>query len=234
MHVAAEGVPLVFGAVADMDESMLGKIGSALAPIFVPLGFGNWQSTVATAMGLVAKEEVVGVFGVLYGVVDDEGADAATVLLDEGDTATIEQGLSPIARAFNTTSGGHGALAAFCFLIFNLLCAPCFAAIGAIKREMNNAGWTLFAISYQCVFAYVVSLITYQLGLLVASGIFTAATVTAFVLLTLVIYLLVRKNPYADGHLNVKVSSERINGNLDCWRSSRRGCGRDNLENGFR
>ena len=205
-YVAAEGVPLVFGAVPDMDASMLGKAGSTVAPIFAPLGFGNWQSTVATVMGLVAKEEVVGVFGVLYGVVDEAGEDAAAGLLEEGSSAQIETGLSPIARAFDAGSGGHGALAAFCFLVFNLLCAPCFAAMGAIKREMNSPRWTLFAISYQCVFAYVVALIVFQFGLLFSGGMFTVATGAATVLLALLIYLLARKNPYDKTILKAKVN----------------------------
>ena len=198
--------PWVFGAVSDMDESLLGKVGGAVAPVFSPLGFGNWQSTVATVMGLVAKEEVVGVFGVLYGVVDDEGGDAAAGLLEEGSSEEIETGLSPIARAFHQSSNGHGALAAFSFLVFNLLCAPCFAAMGAIKREMNNGKWTLFAITYQCVFAYSVALIVYQLGLLSVGGGFTLATAAALLLLGLMIYLLVRKNPYDSEHLKVKVN----------------------------
>ena len=205
-HMVAEGVPLVFGAVPDMDESILGKAGSAVAPIFAPLGFGNWQSTVATVMGLVAKEEVVGVFGVLYGVVDDEGADAAAGLLEEGTPEDINSGLSPIARSFDTSSGGYGALAAFCFLIFNLLCAPCFAAMGAIRREMNSPRWTLFAIGYQCVFAYVVALIVFQFGRLFADGVFTLATGVAVALLALLIYLLVRKNPYDKLSMKAKVN----------------------------
>ncbi|MDD3213841.1 MAG: ferrous iron transport protein B [Eubacteriales bacterium] len=196
-----------FGAVVDMDESMLGKAGNVIAPVFSPLGFGNWQSTVATAMGLVAKEEVVGVFGVLYGVVDDEGEDAAAALLDEGSTEEIEAGLSPIAMAFAQSSGGHGALAAFSFLLFNLLCAPCFAAIGAIKREMNSAKWTWFAIGYQTGFAYVAALVVYQLGLWFATGVFTGLTAVALMLLALLAYLLFRKNPYDEEHLKVMVTA---------------------------
>ncbi len=205
-HMAAEGVPLVFGAVPDMDESMLGKVGSAIAPVFAPLGFGSWQSTVATVMGLVAKEEVVGVFGVLYGVVDDTGEDAAAGLLEEGSSIEIESGLSPIARAFDASSGGHGALAAFCFLVFNLLCAPCFAAMGAIKREMNSPKWTLFAIGYQCVFAYVVALIVFQFGLLFSDGAFTVATGAATALLLLLVYLLARRNPHDKTTLKARVN----------------------------
>ncbi len=193
-------------AVDDMDESLLGQTGSMVAPVFDPLGFGNWQSTVATVMGLVAKEEVVGVFGVLYGVVGEDGEDAAMALLDEGDDDDIEAGLSPIATAFNESSNGHGALAAFSFLLFNLLCAPCFAAMGAIKREMNNWKWTTFAIGYQCFFAYAVALIVYQLGLLFAGAGFTFATGIAMVILLSLVYMLFRKNRYDESHLTKKVS----------------------------
>lgn len=166
-----------FGMVEDMDASILAAIGSFAAPIFAPLGFGNWQSTVATVLGLVAKEEVVGVFGVLYGVAGD-----ALELVEEG--AFNE--LGPIAQHFT-------ALSAYSFLIFNLLCAPCFAAIGAIKREMNNPKWTWFAIGYQTVFAYTIALIVYQLGLLFTGGSFGIGTIAALVLLAAYIWLLVRK-----------------------------------------
>jgi ferrous iron transport protein B len=166
-----------FGMVEDMDASILAAIGSFVAPIFAPLGFGNWQSTVATVLGLVAKEEVVGVFGVLYGVAGD-----ALELVEEG--AFNE--LGPIAQHFT-------ALSAYSFLIFNLLCAPCFAAIGAIKREMNNPKWTWFAIGYQTVFAYTIALIVYQLGLLFTGGSFGIGTIAALVLLAAYIWLLVRK-----------------------------------------
>lgn len=166
-----------FGMVEDMDASILAAIGGFVAPIFAPLGFGNWQSTVATVLGLVAKEEVVGVFGVLYGVAGD-----ALELVEEG--AFNE--LGPIAQHFT-------ALSAYSFLIFNLLCAPCFAAIGAIKREMNNPKWTWFAIGYQTVFAYTIALIVYQLGLLFTGGSFGIGTIAALVLLAAYIWLLVRK-----------------------------------------
>ena len=119
-----------------MDTSLLAVVGGFLAPIFSPLGFGNWQSSVATIMGLVAKEEVVGVFGVLYGVAGD-----AMELVEAGAFGE----LGAIAMHFT-------ALSAYSFMVFNLLCAPCFAAIGAIKREMNSAKWTWFAIGYQCGF----------------------------------------------------------------------------------
>ncbi|HIU18992.1 MAG TPA: ferrous iron transport protein B [Candidatus Limiplasma stercoravium] len=201
---AAQTQETAFGAVEDMDDSMLGKIGSVAAPVFEPLGFGSWQSTVATVMGLVAKEEVVSVFGVLYGVVDDEGNDAAMALLEEGTSEEIEQGLSPIAAGFEKESNGHGKLAAFAFLIFNLLCAPCFAAMGAIKREMNSPKWTLFAIGYQCGFAYAVALIVYQLGLLLGGAGFGLGTAAAFVLLGVLVYLVVRPNRYDSRHLSSK------------------------------
>ncbi len=201
-----ERVPLVFGAVPDMDESLLGKAGSIIAPVFAPLGFGNWQSTVATVMGLVAKEEVVGVFGVLYGVMDNQGESDAAALLEEGSADEIEAGLSPIVRAFDRSSGGYGALAAFCFLIFNLLCAPCFAAMGAIRREMNSTKWTLFAIAYQCLFAYAVALIVFQFGRLFSGGMFTVATAFAIGVLGLILYFLFRKNPYDSTVLKASVT----------------------------
>lgn len=144
----------------DLENSVLGYIGNAIKWIFAPLGFGNIKATIATVMGLVAKEEVVGVFGVL----DFEG-------------------LTP--------------LAGYSFLAFNLLCAPCFAAMGAIKREMNNGKWTAFAIAYQCVFAYVISMIIYRIGLLF-TGAFSVWTVAALLLIAGLIYLLVR--PYKESN----------------------------------
>ena len=192
-----------WGAVADMDNSILGKIGNPVSVVFKPLGFGNMPSTVATVMGLVAKEEVVGVLGVLY------GADDAADVVDDEDMTEEEkaEALSPIATAFNESSNGHGRLAAYAFMIFNLLCAPCFAAIGAMKREFNNAKWTLAAVGYQCAFAYVVALIVYQLGLLFSGAGFTVATAIAILLLAGLVYLVVRKNPYNDNHLTQKVSA---------------------------
>ena len=139
----------------DLDSSVLGTIGNAVKWIFAPLGFANIKATIATVMGLVAKEEVVGVFGVL----DFEGLSA---------------------------------LAGFSFLIFNLLCAPCFAAIGAIKREMNSAKWTWFAIGYQCLFAYAVSLMIYQIGLLFAGSVNVIGLIAAIVVLAGLCYLLFR------------------------------------------
>ena len=197
----------VFGAVENSDESILGHIGSKVAPVFRPLGFGNWQSTVATVMGLVAKEEVVSTFGVLYGVTDEAGEDAAMGIVEDGGMSADEmaEALSPIAQGFDESSNGHGQLAAFSFLLFNLLCAPCFAAMGAIKREMNNAKWTLFAIGYQCVLAYGVSLVVYQLGLLFSGAGFGVATAVAILLVALLAYLVLRKNRYDENHLIQKV-----------------------------
>lgn len=133
-----------FGMVEDLSEGFLAGIGSAVAWIFAPLGFGDWKSAAATITGLVAKENVVGTFGVLYGF-----------------SEVAEDG----AEIWGTLAANYSALAAYSFLVFNLLCAPCFAAIGAIKREMNNARWTWFAIGYQTGFAYMVSFCIYQLGI---------------------------------------------------------------------
>ncbi|NLW79634.1 MAG: ferrous iron transport protein B [Ruminococcaceae bacterium] len=168
-----------FGMVEDMDTSILAAIGGAIAPIFAPLGFGNWQATVATVMGLVAKEEVVGVFGVLYGVSGD-----AMTMVEEG----AFSGLAPIGAHFTM-------LSAYSFLLFNLLCAPCFAAMGAIRREMNSAKWTAFAIAYLCVFAYAIALIVYQLGMLFTGHGFTVATAIALVVLAFLLFMLLRPTP---------------------------------------
>ena len=162
-----------------IDQSILAAIGNLIAWIFTPLGWGNWQAAVASITGLVAKENIVGTLGILYG-----GGDASVY--------------ANLAQAFT-------GLAGYSFLVFNLLCAPCFAAIGAIKREMNNAKWTWAAIGYQCGFAYVISLMIYNIGLLF-QGTFSFWTVIAIALLACMIYLLVRKNPYDDEHLTQKVS----------------------------
>jgi len=166
-----------FGMVEDMDASILAAIGSAAAVLFRPLGFGDWQSAVAAVLGLVAKEEVVGAFGTLYGVAGD-----ALGLVEAGDFGS----LSAIAAHFTM-------LSAYSFMVFNLLCAPCFAAIGAIKREMNNAKWTWFAIGYQTGFAYCVSLMVYQFGLLFTGAGFTAGTAAAVLVLAVFLWLLFRK-----------------------------------------
>ena len=156
-----------FSTELELADSVLGKIGAAICPIFAPLGFGEPAAAVATIMGLVAKEEVVGVFGVLDFI-------------------------------------SMTALAGYSFLIFNLLCAPCFAAIGAIRREMNSAKWTWFAIGYQCGFAYAVSLMIYQFGCLFIGNVNVIGLLFALVLLAFMIFMLVR--PYKESvKLNKKV-----------------------------
>ena len=191
--------------VAPMDDSILAKVGNAVSFIFKPLGFGSWKPTVATVTGLVAKEEVVGTFGVLYNydakaeqavdeetgelLFDEDGEPIMAELSEDGDEIWDN-----VAEDFEKTSNGHGQLAAFAFMLFNLLCAPCFAAMGAIKREMNNGKWTAFAIAYMCVFAYVIGLIVYRVGLLF-SGEFGVGTVVAILLIAFLVWALVRKAP---------------------------------------
>ncbi len=165
-----------FSMVEDADTSLLAAAGGMVSWLFVPLGFGNWQSTVATLMGLVAKEGVVSTFGVLFGVAED-----AMELVESG--AFSE--LGGIAAQFTAVSG-------YAFLAFNLLCAPCFAAMGAIRREMNSARWTLYAIGYQCGLAYCVALMVNQFGLLLTGGGFTAWTAVAFLVAAALIWLLIR------------------------------------------
>lgn len=166
-----------FGMVDDISEGLLANIGNLFAWLFTPLGWGNWQSAVATFMGLVAKENVVGTFGVLYGM---------------GEVA--ENG----SEIWGTLAANFTSISAYSFLVFNLLCAPCFAAIGAIKREMNNTKWTLFAIGYQTMFAYVIAFIVYQLGnIFFADGSFGIGTVIAAVLVGVFVFLLIRPDPSA-------------------------------------
>ena len=160
--------------VTPMDASMLAGVGNVVSPVFRPLGFGSWKPTVATVTGLVAKEEVVGTFGVLYNYDDQDGEEE---LGEEG-----EQIWDRVAADFNGFSDGHGKLAAYAFMIFNLLCAPCFAAIGAIRREMNNRRWTWFAIGYQCVFAYAVGLAVFQIGKAFSGGMNIAGLAVALVI----------------------------------------------------
>ena len=138
----AERMNIPEDEVEPMDDSILARFAQPVSVVFKPLGFGDWKPTVASVTGLVAKEDVVGTFGVLYAYDDQEGEEE---LEENGD-----QIWDKVQEDFETFSGGHGKLAAFAFMIFNLLCAPCFAAIGAIKREMNNRKWTWFAIAYQC------------------------------------------------------------------------------------
>ncbi|MCH5187276.1 MAG: ferrous iron transport protein B [Oscillospiraceae bacterium] len=168
-----------FGAVDELaDQSILGRIGSAIAWVFTPLGWGDWRAAVAAVTGLVAKENVVGTLGILYG---------AEVATESGSEIWAS-----FKNAFTVTGGGAGALAAYSFMLFNLLCAPCFAAIGAIRREMNSSKWTWFAIGYQCVFAYFVALCIFQIGRLITAGVFGAGTLAAFIIIALVAFLLVR------------------------------------------
>ena len=159
----------------ELDHSILARVGSAVAWIFAPLGWGNWKSAVAAITGLVAKENVVGTFGILYGF--SEVAEDGTEI-------------------WGSLAGSMTVVAAYSFLVFNLLCAPCFAAMGAIKREMNNAKWFWFAIGYQTLLAYVVSLCVYQIGTLITAGTFGIGTIVAFLLVAGFVYLLVR--PYKE------------------------------------
>ena len=161
--------------VNQMDFSILAYVGNFIAPIFAPLGFGNWQATMASISGLVAKENVVGTFGVLFGL---------------GDAGETDPGMWTAVGTMLPFAGARAA-----FLAFNLLCAPCFAAIGAIKREMASAKWTAFAIGYQCVLAYCVALMINQFGLLFSGAGFTVATAFAFLVLIVMLFLLFRPNP---------------------------------------
>ena len=173
VHGWPEGGSFAFDPDMELADSILGHIGNAVKWIFAPLGFDDAAATVATVMGLVAKEEVVGVFGVL----DFEGLTK---------------------------------LAGYSFLAFNLLCAPCFAAIGAMKREMNNPKWTLFAVGYQCVFAYAVSLVIYQLGCLFTGNVHVVGLIFAIALIAFMLYMLFR--PYKEAtklEKNVKVSKSK-------------------------
>ena len=159
----------------EIDHSILAGIGRGFAWIFTPLGWGDWKSAVAAITGLVAKENVVGTFGILFGMAE-----------------VAEDG----AEYWGTLAAHMSQIAAFSFLVFNLLCAPCFAAMGAIKREMNNIKWFWFAIGYQCLLAYVVSLCIYQIGMLVTAGTFGVGTVAAVLLIAGFFYLLFR--PYKE------------------------------------
>ncbi len=155
---------------SEISMSILAKIGNCIAWIFAPLGWGNWQAAVASITGLVAKENIVGTLGILYG----------------GGDQSVYQALG----------GAFTAISGYSFLVFNLLCAPCFAAIGAIKREMNNAKWTWFAIGYQCVFAYVIALIVNQLGMLFGGSANILGTIVAVALIAGIVYMLFK--PYKE------------------------------------
>ena len=166
-----------FGMVDDIDHSILSSIGQTFAWIFSPLGWGDWKAAVASVTGLIAKENVVATFGQLYGFAE---------VAEEGN------------EFWGQLSASFTPLAAYSFMVFNLLCAPCFAAMGAIKREMNNTKWFWIAIGYQCGFAYVCSLIVYQLGSLVNGGSFGFGTIVGLILLIGLIYLLVRPSKESD------------------------------------
>ncbi|MBQ7060775.1 MAG: ferrous iron transporter B, partial [Clostridia bacterium] len=148
----------------ELELSILAKVGGAIAWIFAPLGWGTWQAAVASITGLVAKENIVGTMGILYG----------------GGELTAWQAL---AQAFTGVTG-------YSFLVFNLLCAPCFAAIGAIRREMNNAKWTWFAVGYQCLFAYAIALMINQFGGLFTGRANVIGLIFAFAILLLMLYML--------------------------------------------
>ena len=166
-----------FGMVEDNNTSLLASIGGAVSFVFAPLGFGDWRSTVATVTGLIAKENVVATFAVLFGFAGE--------VSENGD------------EIWGTIAANFTALTAYSFMIFNLLCAPCFAAMGAIKREMNNGKWTAAAIGYMCLLAYCTSLVVYQIGGLITGEVaFNFFTVVAAAILALAVWLLVRPNKY--------------------------------------
>lgn len=167
----------------ELDQSFLASIGNVIAPLFVPLGFGDWKMAVATVTGLIAKENVVATFGILFGYAEvaEDGAEI---------WGQLAAAITPVA--------------AYAFLVFNLLCAPCFAAMGAIKREMNNVKWFWFAIGYQTVLAYIVALCIFQIGTWIVEGIFGAGTIIAILFVLGFIYLLFR--PYRESKtLNVDI-----------------------------
>ena len=180
--------------VAPMDASLLAGAGNALSFIFRPLGFGSWKPAVATITGLVAKEEVVGTFGVLYNY-DEEAA--GEELGEEGE------------GIWGRVAADYTPMAAMSFMIFNLLCAPCFAAIGAIKREMNNAKWTWAAIGYMTVWAYILAFICYNVfGFFAGEVAFGIGTAAGFALIALIIYLLFRKGYQPDDSIKSLTSVE--------------------------
>ena len=185
----------VFGMVEDNNSSLLAAVGSAAAFLFAPLGFGDWQSTVATVTGLIAKENVVSTFGVLFHVGEEVAEDDPALWA---------------AVALHYTQ-----LSAYSFMIFNLLCAPCFAAMGAIKREMNNGKWTAAAIGYMCGFAYAAALIVYQLGGLITGQVgFGVGTVAALAVLAALLFLLFRPNRYNSDYKRGSAPSLKLDGKV--------------------
>ena len=180
----------VFGMVEDQDNSILAAVASALAWIFAPQGFGNWRATVASISGLIAKENVVGTLGVLYHFGGE--------LSENGD------------EIWGEVANDYTAISAYSFMIFNLLCAPCFAAMGAIKREMNNGKWTAIAIGYMCLVAYCASLVVYQIGGLVTGEVgFNIFTIVAVAIIVFTIYMLVRPNKYLNDN-EVKIDVKKV------------------------
>ena len=164
--------------MVDTQQSILSSLGKLIAPLFAPLGWGHWEAAVGTITGLVAKENVVATLGILFGFAEvAENGDEIWTLFAQNFTA----------------------LSAYSFLVFNLLCAPCFAAIGAIRREMGSAKWTWIAIGYQCIFAYIVSLIIFQLGNWFTTGVLSVGTIVGILLLAAMVYLLVRPAPKETG-----------------------------------
>lgn len=162
--------------VDDADASILAVIGNAICIIFRPAGFGNWRAAVAAITGLIAKENVVGTFGILYGGFDEVAEDGHEI--------------------WAALAASYTQLSAYCFMLFNLLCAPCFAAMGAIKREMNSTKWFWAAIGYQCFLAYTVSIIVFQIGSAITGNIHPVGFVVALIMLVGYIYMIIRKNPY--------------------------------------
>ena len=180
-----------FGMVEDNNNSILAAVGGAIAFIFAPLGFGTWQATVGAVGGLVAKENLVAIMGVCYGFAE---------VAEAGD------------EMWGILAADYSAIAGYSFMVFNLLCAPCFAAMGAIKREMNSPKWTLAAIGYMCGFAYCVSMIIYQLGGLALGMVsFNFWTVVAVALLAGILYLLFRRNPYGEYGERLKGRKAAVN-----------------------
>ena len=180
----------VFGMVEDQDNSILAAVASAIAWIFAPQGFGNWRATVASISGLIAKENVVGTLGVLYHFGGE--------LSENGD------------EIWGEVANDYTAISAYSFMIFNLLCAPCFAAMGAIKREMNNGKWTAIAIGYMCLLAYCASLVVYQIGGLITGEFgFNIFTIVAVAIIVFTIYMLVRPNKYLNDN-EVKIDVKKV------------------------
>ena len=180
----------VFGMVEDQDNSILAAVASAIAWIFAPQGFGNWRATVASISGLIAKENVVGTLGVLYHFGGE--------LSENGD------------EIWGDVANDYTAISAYSFMIFNLLCAPCFAAMGAIKREMNNGKWTAIAIGYMCLLAYCASLVVYQIGGLITGEVgFNIFTIVAVAIIVFTIYMLVRPNKYLNDN-EVKIDVKKV------------------------